>query len=492
MAIDFKGIKIKYVGANAGTAFIDTTMSQINFYKNEPRGIFTCFIFPNKGFAGNDYKSLQSLVFNEATQMWDKTNRNTFLGFNEETKQFVININGYLSAKDPDLKTVGELPHSEQSGWFETEIQTTKDTDSIFEFIQIDGSKAWLKIKPFEIVSGGIPSIYPATAVEYKEKSVLGSTLFKKNNALFAKSIEDNSVLMVNDCVIDYPASSPVNVLSRDNKEYGISTRGSSTYQYGKKIFSFETTTSLNPITFAYTNVCIKNQSTSTEFELTRTSNLEDILASGESLTFFTDTKYKGIQFANADYKDVMNNIDVSVPMGHQYGYDSNGKSYFNIKKITKGSFSLNLDKSIKGIPFEMISCDTRKPFIYSPSSEYLLISGFGLDSYKRQQIDLSNILNKVQPGFIFVIQTNFNSTMIKDGKIFSKRSSAYFTEITGTTQFGNDIYSDKNEAHKFVPLSVSKDDLINEVGFIEWTNSGKTILGTLESSGFLITVLRL
>lgn len=497
MAIDFKNIIFKYIKVTGGSATIDTLMTDKIFNTTKPIGIYRCFVFPNNHFGGVDYEDLQNLVAIEESDMWDTTNRDTFLGFNEETNQFIINYSAWLSEKDSNLKSIGEVPYAGQTGWFETKIGTTKTATSKFELDQTDGSKVYLTIKPFEFFGNGFGIYSSASCVENKPKSILGSTLHKVENALFAKCADDNSVIMVSDSVPTQPSeSNQLNKLYRNNKMYGMSnpTVRFPSYKFGKKILPFETTSSKLPVWNYFSSYVIKNATSSTDVEYTHTDNLEDILASGESMTFYGSIKQNRFSFAY--------NVTKSRPLTDAYFYGA----YLTIAFLSDYTGNVVLskysDKTAKGISCNLVSLDTRKPFVYNAPSRSIVMEGFNVNSDQSSSSSLFNpqtVFSNIPDGFIFFIKDDSNTgshTILryKKGdpiKALTTSSRDFFVEITDSVVYGNKIYTDVNQSDSSFIKShkLSKTDAISGNGFSNYTSSG---LLQSQSNGLIITVLRI
>lgn len=484
MAIDFKNIVFKYIKITGGTASIDTLMTDKIFDTTKPQGVYKCFIFPNREFGGIDYSDLQNLVSIEKINMWDRIDRSAFMGFNAETNEFIVNHSAWLSSQDSDLKTDGSLEHSGQVGWFTTTINTTKGANSKYEIIQTDGSKAYLELKPIKIEGTGSfrrdISEYPA-CIENEQKSILGSVLYKKEDALFAKCADDNSIVMVHDCVPSVVIGSYTTALSRSNKEYGYRSRRDeyvSSYKFGKKIFSFSTTTSINPIN-AYANaiIKIKNTSSSTNIELTYTSDINDILSSGEALTFFSMAKQKSLRYIYSK-KD-------SSPYVQPYIYSALPE----YTTRTDNSFSLYSDKATGTPSCDLISCDSRKPFVYTPTN--IIVSEF---SAPQLAIDALEFIKDIPDGVIILVASDSKIIRYKKGDpVKSIKTSVNGHEvisIDGATMFGTDLYDSYND--KFRTENITKDDVINATGFTDITTSDSKTKSSQSGSTFLVTVYKI
>ena len=295
MIVDFKNIQFKYVKIENGVSSIDTSMTDKKFIKTKPKGYYKCFIFPNTGFAGNDYDDLRNLISIESSEMWDKTNRDTFLGYNAEDKKFIINMSAYMGLKDPDLQIKGDANHTEQASW--QIMDTTTVNDAIINLDETDGSILSLKPAESEITSpasvkGKIVKL-SSIGVDNIKKSVINAKLLVKTNdeQLWAKSPEDGSPIMVNNFIKSVTVDTNVNKLERNNRQYGYTNNAGyhyydSVYKYGKKVISFDSISSINSIDEGNVQVRIQNKSESLDIELKYTNNLNDILKSGESLQF--------------------------------------------------------------------------------------------------------------------------------------------------------------------------------------------------------------
>ena len=493
MAIDFKNIVFKYIKITGGTASIDTLMTDKIFNSTKPKGVYQCFIFPNREFSGVDYSDLQNLVSIEKTDIWGKIDRSAFLGFNAETNEFIVNHNAWLSAKDTDLKTDGELEHSGQAGWFITTINTTKGSNSKYEILQTDGSKAYLELKPIKqtpSIEAKIISGYPA-CVESELKSVLNQTLYKKNDALFAKCADDNSIVMVHDCVPSVSVSTggiSLNwKLERNNKEYTyypVASARLSSYKFGKKIFSFGSTSSVNPINNYSSNVLIRNQTSNTDIELTYTTNINDILSSGEALTFYCIHKQKGFRY--------IYDKTSSSPHVQEYTY-GDPMSYYSTSGSGTSIFSSHSNKSKDEPSCDLISCDTRKPFVYTPTE--IIINNI---SQGKVILNSFNFIKHVPSGVIVIVPC-----LLEDrGRYFLLRFKSgdsvkykdigdngfQAVNITGATMFGKDIYQDSDSTYQ--NYNISKSDVINGTGFTYLPSSLK-MSNAYSGAQFLVTVLR-
>lgn len=491
MAIDFKNIVFKFVKITGGTARIDADMTEKIFNSTKPSGVYRCFIFPNSEFGGIDYSDLQNLTSIEKSNMWDKTDRNTFIGFNAETNEFIVNHSAWLSIKDIDLKTDGEVEHSGQVGWFIFTINTTKGVNSKYELLQTDGSKVYLELKPIKEtnVANDTKDIsqYPA-CVENELKSVLNQTLYNKHDALFAKCADDNSVVMVHDCVPTVTSGragrEKTVTLSRDNKDYGNKTmiRYFSSYKFGKKIFSFESTSSKTPINNYFSEIVIPNKTSNTDIELTYTTDINDILSSGEALTFNVTHKQKGFRYIYSKTN--------SAPFKQVYSYNLL-PSYF--KSTLRNKFSLYSDKTKMAPSCDLISCDTRKPFIYTPTEIIV-----GEINGAIQYLYTDNFMKDIPDGIIVLVfcqheATTTNSILrFKKGDSVKHKSlgSGSALNITGSTMFGSEFYSSASSSSKFSTVDVSKDDVINATGFIDVTPNIRYI--SIATYGpFFATILR-
>lgn len=503
MATDFKNVTFKFVKITGGNARVDSTMTEKAFYQNKPQGIYRCFIFPNAEFGGVDYSDLQNLISIEKSNMWDKNNRNTFLGFNEETNNFVVNHSAWLSAKDTDLKTDGELEHAGQAGWFTTTLNATKGVNSKYELLQTDGSKIYLELKPITQTSSEGQSKFISghpSCVEHELKSVLNQPLYRKNDALFAKCANDNSVVMVHDCVpvvtAGSGASQRVADLFRNNKEYGFSfDYQSKTYHYtyscykfGKKIFSFENSSSISSLNNNHFAVKAINKTTNTDIELTYTSNISDILSSGEALTFNTLHKQKGFRF-------IYNKTD-TAPWKQKYLYYY-APLYFGTVSTKLLEFSLYSDKTKATPECDLISCDSRKPFMYTgiPTIVNEMFRDY-------QSIKISEFMPNIPDGIVVLVVANTTGTnprkiivRLKNGDPVKYKQVTFTNEttvvnITGATMFGVDLYSYSNEL--FQKYSISKDDVVNGTGFTNLESSITYLLANYGYSTVFTTIYKI
>lgn len=478
---DFKNIPFKYVKITGGSSTIDVTMDNVKFLANKPNGYYGCFTFPKSDFGEVDYDDLKSLVNEEMTFTWDRTNRNTILLYNEETNEFICNINAYMGLKDSDLKTDGEIPHSGQAGWFEMELSTTKPS-SIITLKQVDGSDIYLKIKDpvFDKTSKG--SSKGNVCVEHTKKLVNPSSILIKNNALWSKSPEDNSALIVN---INNPPSSYLsdfagNITSKylaSNKILGFSgssgiLSGNKQFQaisYGKPVFSFIDTTdqSLTPVSDFFNQIYIKNTTGKDFVQYTETSDLNDILTSNQYVTFF-------IRLNNKNTFGKKEKETNRLFKGIRY-YGSPGLTIYGFANINFTLTSIS-KPSVDGINFSLMSIDPKnKPFLYNPSNDMLTMIGCEYVNNRKTYIDINSFAANIPDGFIaiFVYAKSFstaNIIRIKKGDTikekFIKNNNGYQVEITGATGFGTELYFNTNT--KPTPVSITKDDLINATGFTD------------------------
>lgn len=472
MAIDFKNIIFKYIKVTGGSATIDTLMTDKIFDTTKPQGVYKCFVFPNANFAGLDYSDLQNLVSIESINMWTNSNRDTFLGFNEESNEFIINLGGWLSLKDSDLKTDGELSHSGQAGLFVTTISETKDAKSKFELNQTDGSKAYLNIKPINLVvkDKSISIIYPPACVEKEKKSIKNATLFVKDETLWAKSPTDNTVIMVNNCVRDLPSRTPI-TLSNDNKTYGRYT----SCRYGKQIVYFDSTASDSVGKFSSCGfedgrkVC-DNQTGVLSIEYNETDSLDDILNSGELVEFKIRPKNRYV-WGHKIFNDQSSSNPKVYPniLSLEYGSFPVADSSLVDSSIKIGKLSKFFDERILGFPFELVSWDTRKPFIFQedPLKENVRY----IDSLGKVVIEAFPMFNTLPTGYIALAIIG----VARSGHIYIckwetgspvdvrdlSNTRANYLKVSGINSFvGKSIYND------LVIETVSKDDIVNGVGF--------------------------
>lgn len=479
MISDFKNIQFQFVKVSGGASTIDTSMTKNIFYSTKPNGYFECFIFPKKYFAGVDFEDLKNLVDIEEKDVWNNINRDTFLGYNEETNEFICNINAYLGLKDAALKTDGSIGHSGQCAWYLMSLGTTKDADSIITLKQTDGTDAYLSIKKID-TSG---SIFPPSCIDNKKKSILGSALIKSNQALFAKSSEDSSVVMVNNYVDDFvnSYSKTTSTLSRDNKEYGATGSISSTYKFGKKIFSFESTSSTNSITNFENNFYIPNKTSSTDIELTYTDNINDILSSDESLTFYLMPEQMYSSY-------IASNESGAIELKFFISRCPTIRSNLNSRT---GNITLNSNKNYKGYPNILISCDSRKPFVYTRTNSFNI--DYKGDSSDGTSIIPNEFLKDVPEGVIVLFIQRANIYRFKKGDVPKTKVGSFtkfITSVTGSTQYGIDIFTDDNTA--VVANKISKDDLINSIGFTPAVDPDRILDGSSIKSPHTITIYKI
>lgn len=497
---NFKNINFSFVKISGGSSVINTDMTDKKFYASKPIGYYRVFSFPITQFEGYDYFDLQDFVRLEMESMWDKTNRNTFLGYDKQTNTFICNINAYIGLKDSDLKTDGQLPHSGQVGWYYMELSTTK-SGSIITLKQEDGSDIYLKIKD-PVYTSNFSRTSGQMAVEYKKQRIANSSVFKKENALWCKSSEDNSIVMVMDNLPNSSVGRSPNIYNysyaTDNKlllgtitsapTLGNYNLGFQSLMYGKPAVAFDTRIDEKPVTISgfYAENCLKNNTGKDIVEYTETSDLTDILQSGESLLFSTQLKSK--------YNRAM------ADSGGSFRGQKCEKHYQNIPveagiQIKPATY---LEPKISGASCDLISMDPKnKPFLYSPSYGDILIYG---TKSNRAYIDITNFLNNLPDGFIAIalLKTSTNPRTSPRIYRFKKGESAKYKTLTGTdnvisisdtTQFGIDLYDGLGV--KKTIATIPKDDVINATGFSSLPFP-KILSSTTFSMHIVVTIMRI
>lgn len=469
MVIDFKDVVFKYVRIVGGVPSIDTDMTDAKFYTNKPTGYYRCFIFKAYDFMGISYEGLKNLVDIEEKSMWDNINRDTFLGYCETNNLFICNICGYMGLKDPDLKTDGSAPHSGQAGWYEMGLTRTS-SDGIIKLKQTDNSDIYLKINdPIYTHSKNITS--GNLCVVNKKKRVADKALFIKKGALWAKSSEDGSALMTSHCLpsanIGDTQYSYVNL----NRVSKFTAAGISYFQsilYGKPSICFKDNTNtgvVSPTPF-HGNIYLKNNTGESVVEYTETSDLNDILISGESIVFMTLIQPRSV-------------VGCNYLKSSSYTFTKAPRYYWFYPIISALDIPIirRLNKSTDGIPSDLISLDPKnKPFLYKPAMEDLLIYGF--EGYKAK-IKLDYFIRNPQEGFIYCILSKEGIFRIKKGEPIGKMTTSgavEYLKITGGTHYPDNLYTiDSNIS---ASQDISKDDLIAGTGFTDLVDTNIYISG--------------
>lgn len=492
MAIDFQGVKFIFIKVEGGAVSIDSDMTEKKFNTTKPQGTYRCIKFSNQFvdyFLKFGYKTLQNLSSIEENEIWDKINRDTFLGYELHEKSLFINASSYYGLKDPDLKTDGELPYSGQMAWIQVSVEASKTSDSILTLKQTDGTDAYLKLDPSTAWTtsqpNGLASMeYPPASVVSKRKSVLDATYFERGITLWAKSPEDNTPIMVNNCILTNIKSK----LSTDKRFYGdpaVKFAYQQSSAYCKKVVYFEdtSTTTYAPLLSVAAAYLVKNHTGVKSIEYTYTKNLTDILASGESLTFavtIPNRYFWGDSESSAGFRRTKNKLSFGTNLLISSG---------EIREIYK-EIGTNPKK---GLASDLISLDTRKPFVLSESNFitniFKVLRGSSINMYD----DANPTFENIPDGFIILIHTGGGSKAkiyrFKEGdsvKSKSVTSSDEVVEVSGTTSFGTEAKFRNNAPATVV---ISKDDVINATGFSRDTNP---LLTFPASSVPIITIMRI
>lgn len=486
---DFKNIKFAFVQIVDGIPSINYAMSLRKFLINKPDGFYYCFLIPDEHFSGVDHSDLRNLVSIEKNQMWDEDNRNTLLGFNSYTNEFIINMNAYYGLKDTDLKTDGKLPHSGQSALSVASLSETKTADSIITLNQTDGKSLYLSMKPIEVDNtSSVTKVYPSLCIDEEKKSIKDAPLLVKSDTLWAKSPTDGTPIMANNCVKPLlTKNGDLVTLSKENKRYGyIKNTGGTTNAYylksnrfGKELVYFNTIsdTSIAPLLSCDKSVKIINKTSAISVEYTETPLLADILSAGESLTFQITPKdkyvwsYQAESLFNEDYPNVV-------------VYDSNPRlSSINSISGGFGPFKLTefADQNVIGYEYNLISCDTRKPFLFNSTDR---VYGVGDETY----IDAKTLFNNLLDGYIALAlcrlkssSSNLSIIRWKKGDPVKTKTAtsttflpSYIT-VEGTTKFGDAIYGASGTASAKLDAEVIQlSDVTGATGFTDLSDSDK------------------
>lgn len=454
------GIKFKYVKISAGASVIDVTMDDARFYKNKPDGYYRAFIFPKADFAGNEYDDLKELVSIESLNMWDRVNRDTFLGYNEETNTFICNICAYMGLKDSDLKTDGEMPHAGMAGLYEMELATVP-SGAIMTLKQTDGTNVYLKMKA-HIYYGSKSS--GNICVESIKKSVAGVPIvFRKEGALWCKSIEDGSALMVyNNIPNDRIGGGTVQYGFYNNRVISFKKQDPSStsicnrqaFKFGKPIIYFagSTTDQLATVN-GTTNVRVQNYTQKDHNEYTETSDLTDIVPAGQTIEFIGSTYQNDLSLSkNAK----------SISQYEQYG------------KVIYGQYD---DQSYVETKFNcyLKSCESLlHPFVFNPIKG-TLFCGSDPNEGNEFGLDFSRFKENLPDGFIAIFSNQHNHYRVKKDDVTKLwvNNRGVYVAVTDTLNYPGELYEEsfKNKLFKSI---VSKNDLINSVGFNTYTGGNK------------------
>lgn len=486
---DFKNIKFAFVQIVDGEPDINYSMSIRKFLINKPNGFYYCFLIPDEHFSGVDHSDLKNLVSIEKNQVWDEDTRSTLLGFNSYTNEFIINMNAYYGLKDTDLKTDGKLPHSGQSALRVASLSETKTADSIITLKQSDGKDLYLSVKPIEVYDSAFATkVYPPLCIDEEKKSIKDAPLLVKSDTLWAKSPTDGTPIMANNCVKPLLTSKgDLVTLSKGNKRYGyIKNTGGTTYAYylktprfGKELVYFNTIsdTSIAPLLSCSTSANIINKTTSTSVEYTETPLLADILSAGESLTFQLTPKDKYVWSYNTELT-----LDQDYP--NIIAYSSNPKSQsISGVDIAGSPFKVTefADQNVIGYEYNLISCDTRKPFLFNSTDR---VYGVGNNTY----IDAKTLFNNLLDGYVVLAlcrlkSSSSNLTIVrwkKGDPVKTKTSTSttfvpsYIT-VEGTAKFGDAIYGASGTASAKLDAEVIQlSDVTGATGFTDLSDSDK------------------
>lgn len=378
MAIDFKNIVLKFVRIVSGVSSIDAAMTEAKFNSSKPSGYFKAFIFPKADFAGVDYEDLYSLVGGEISDVWDKTNRNTLLGYNEESNTFICNITAYMGLKDPDLKIAGEIEHPNQAAWYEMELTTTK-AGSIITLQQTDGSDIYLKIKdpvfdsPVRYASSG------SACLEYSKKDINddANPFIKKYQSLWAKG--DKDVLLMRN---NLPKAGKVG--SFNSVEYSYVKSGKITKMQGsrvitlaqscmygiKKVHFLDSTAStqgtyLTPFSGAY----VKNLTGKDVVKYSDTNDFKSMIQTGDYIVMQAVLKRT---FSIGGFSKNSGST-TEYPNGAAHSY-SLGENPFGCAQYALYTYS---KPTVEGVDCDLMSCSpNEKPKIYKAAEREIVLTG--------------------------------------------------------------------------------------------------------------------
>lgn len=500
MAIDFQGIRFIFVKVEGGAISHYGGMTEKKFNATKPKGVYRCINLTD-GFVSRvlqfGYKTLQNLSSIEENEIWDKINRDTFLGYlgTFRENQLFINASAYYGLKDPDLKTDGELPYSGQMAWINVATETSKTSDSILTLKQTDGTDAYLKLDmPITWTTSksiGIAYMeHPPASVVSKRKSVLDATYFERGITLWAKSPEDNTPIMVNNCILTNIKSK----LSTDKRFYGdpaVKFAYQQSSAYCKKVVYFEdtSTTTYAPLLSVAAAYLVKNHTGVKSIEYTYTKELSDILASGESLTFSYSLPNRYLWADNQGFGTpitIKNRISFGTNLSLNTGEIQ--PLYKEIGSETK-----------RGLAVDLVSLDTRKPFVLSESNFIANIDSIG----RRGDVNIYEFASSkkfafenIPDGFIILThvraRNDYKVYRFKNGdsvKVKTVSSTNEVVEVSGTTSFGTEAKF-RNSAP--ATTVISKDDAINSTGFTNISPNRAELLKYPEVSVPIITIMRI
>lgn len=458
--IDFKGIQFKYVKLTGGVPSIDSSMTDKKFMDTRPEGYFHCFVF-KEYFVGYDYEVLQNFVSIEEKEMWNKLHRNTFFGYCEDTNEFICNINAYMGLKDSDLKTDGEINHPSQANWRIMELSVSKTPKSIIVLKQTDGSDVYLSIKDIKIeqIGTSYANVSGSMCIEVNKKKVSETSVFIKNSTAWVKSPEDGSAIAIRDnCPNNVKVDNYTQIFTNSNRIYDNTkfNYGVQASVYGKPVVYWKQSGLSPEFTFLHGftgSPKIKNNSGNNKnfVEFTETSDLNDIIKAGESLTFIAYPKQGNYRCSEIRYVTPFDYTPEIAPIN---GF------------ITK-----------KSVECVLRSCDASKPFIYAPNNRSITVNR--LDS-----TDFSTFINNLQSGFIAVCLYGDKTYRYENGvpvkaKTNSKpvvNKTTTIQTITGTTRFGRDLYTWQNV--QFDRFGIDARDVYFATRFTDVTSPSVPVTG--------------
>lgn len=481
MTVNFGQFQVKFIKVESATVSIDVTMTERNFYANRPNGVYRVPVFPKSHFGGIDYSDMENLASIEVSDFWEGTYRSTFLLFNEQNKELLINISGYRATMDPDLKSSGDVVHSKQVCWSPIELSTTKTADSKFQLYQTDGSIVYGKLRNPDLIQNPQDptyyNVYPPMVVELEKKSIIGRPIFNKDNTLWVKADDDSSPIMINNFVKNVNTTPLTYMLSADNK-FLVAThldgtvRKLQTCRFGRRTIYFDQNTSTQTdcmLTTFNGSINLKNETLDDKLEYTENQELKFMLFPDEAIIFYIVPSRK-----------YTNSFDTNL-----YGEYENTISWYQWPRTfdeTKFGYGdpLLYEKFSDGNPIiqemDLVSIDTRKMYTtnikakikgYNKGSIFSASFGYLFDTVK--------IFEDLPDGYIALLccrDSNGNNMTVrfKRGEAPTKLVNRYADTIviTGVTMYsGGSLNGD----------FINKNEVINGTGFIALEDSDNELV---------------